>query len=66
MYLESFILCYSYFQYLAPGDGKSVKPLPHLETAEDWNTWKMNMLTMEDHMDEYSEILALYMHCMLK
>merc|ERR1712226_915809 len=33
--------------------------------VEDWNTWKMNMLTMKEHMDEYSEILALYMHCML-
>jgi len=53
-------------KYLDGGDGKSVKPLPHLESVEDWNTWKMNMLTMKEHMDEYSQILALYMHCMLK
>ena len=53
------------FQYLSEGNGKDVKPLTHLEKAEDWETWKQNMVTMKPNMKEYSKILALYMHCML-
>ncbi len=57
---------YVSYQYLSEGDGKSVKPLPHLNGEKDWETWKANMLTMRPHMKEYSKILALYMHCMLQ
>jgi len=46
-------------------DQKEVKPLPHLLSREDWETWKANMKTMEPHMEEYSKYLAIYMHCML-
>merc|ERR1712243_447318 len=44
---------------------KEVKPLPHLVSREDWETWKANMKSMEPHMEEYSKYLAIYMHCML-
>ena len=53
-------------QYINGGDKDAVKPLPHLNTVEDWNTWKANMLTMKPHMQEHSKLLAIYMHCMLK
>merc|ERR1712236_91683 len=46
-------------------DQKEVKPLPHLLSREDWETWKANMKTMEPHMEEYSKYLAIYTHCML-
>lgn len=44
---------------------KEVKPLTHLVSREDWETWKANMKSMEPHMEEYSKYLAIYMHCML-
>ena len=41
-------------------------PLPHLLNSNDWKTWKESMLTMRPQMKEHSQILALYMHCMLQ
>ena len=40
-------------------------PLPHLRTKENWATWKTNMMGMMPQMEEYSKVLAMYMHCML-
>ena len=39
--------------------------LPHLETKENWATWKTMMIKMIPHMEEYSMVLAKYMYCML-
>ena len=39
--------------------------LPHLKTKENWATWKTMMIKMIPQMEEYSTVLAKYIHCML-
>jgi len=39
--------------------------VPHLQSPEDWQTWKLSMKTMEPLMEKYNKYLAIYMHCML-
>jgi len=40
--------------------------LPHLREVKHWNQWKAEMLTMEPYKEDYSNQLALFMHCALK
>merc|ERR1712110_48470 len=44
----------------------SQSTLSHILTKKDWNIWKQNMVSMKAQMKEHSELLALYMHCMLQ
>merc|ERR1712243_95315 len=39
--------------------------VPHLQSPEDWETWKLSMKTMEPLMEKYNKYLAIYMYCML-
>merc|ERR1711962_351929 len=39
--------------------------VPHLQSPENWETWKLSMKTMEPLMEKYNKYLAIYMYCML-
>ena len=42
------------------------KPLPHLETVEDWNIWKEELSSQKPYEEEDSKQIALFMHCALQ
>merc|ERR1712050_409236 len=34
--------------------------VPHLQSPEDWETWKLSMKTMEPLMEKYNKYIAIY------
>merc|ERR1711890_85340 len=46
-------------------DNTDDEKVPHLQSREDWEAWKLNMKMMEPLLEEHNKYLAIYMYCML-